>query len=347
MSKRAWRVAGWWAGLVLLAYLFTSQVCHYSRLHGRLATVPGYDDVVYLYSGYDLATAWHQLGFAGWADHYGRIASHAPYSELLAAFTFYLFGFKIRSAYIANVLLVIVFLAFLRYFFRPLAGYVQFLLFGCFLALPFATMMVAEFRPDMAWATFLGFTMIYQVTRRDFFATLGPAAVAGLLSGLTLLAKPSTFAMTILMCLLAFGARFVLEFYRPNPPRFLPHLAQAALRLLIIIVLAVLVSLPFAYYFGRFIWEYFIFGVFGTGRQVFDAFAHHPWNYYIYGPAYDSNLAWAGDLLLVTTVVVLYLARRTITRYEKTEFELCLILIMVPYVINNQAPIASPFLAGA
>ena len=332
--------------VVLLAYLFSLLCVHLSERKGRLESVPTYDDVVYILTGLDLARSIQDHGIAGWSDHYQRYGSHGPFPELQAALTIYLVGFSVRQIYVSNFLLISIFLFFLLYFFSSLKTGVQFLLLGCFLCLPFAIMTVVEFRPDMAWAIFLGFATVYIVTRRDFFLTILPSVAFGLLAGLAFLGKPSTFPMTGLTLGLAVLGRLVLEFYRPERPVVSKLFLRLAGRCLIMLATGSVVTGLYLYYFGRQILNYFRDNIFGTSRVIFDYFSHYPWNFYLWGKGFQSNIGLSGLILIVAALAVLAFARR-LSVYERTELEVCGILMLTAYAINAHAPVASPFLAGA
>ena len=160
--------ASFWARaglLLLLALVFTLCSVARSKHKGRLSTSLNYDDVVYIESGLDIDNRIKEQGLRGISLLLRQRGLHSPYSETLAALALAPMGFHPSAPYYANGLLVLAYLSLLAYFFRPL----NFLLFAVlsftFLFLPFATMSVVEFRPDLAWATVLGFAIVYAVSQ--------------------------------------------------------------------------------------------------------------------------------------------------------------------------------------
>ena len=335
------------AGIFLLAYLFTLSCVYESEQVGRLSSVPYYDDVGYFRYGVDISENLHEKGAYGAIYHLQHYGAHAPFSEFLAGLTVYFNGYSPKAIYTANVFVIIIYLCFLVYFFNSLKTPIQFALLACFLSLPFATMSVVEFRPDMAWAIWLGFTAIFVVTRRDYFQKISPTIWFGLLISFTLLTKPTTFPMTLMICGLGFSGRLVLEFFQPSRPSIGNISKRVAVRLLVLLGIITLVAGPYIYFFGRAIWEFFWDNMFGKQRSLWDSFSHYSWNYYIWGFVFQSNLNYSGLVLICATFCVLLIYRKRFNIYDITELAICFALIFTALVINSTARVADVYLGGA
>jgi hypothetical protein len=136
------------AFVLLVSCIFVRWSLIESSSHGRLAAAPAYDDVVYFYKG---TQALQDLRNGHlFATLYGPL--HAPFSVLLAAASFAIWGAKDWAPYAGNVVVIIFYLGALSYFLRKLPLGIQMGLLVLFLGLPFAKMAVVEFRPDMMWA---------------------------------------------------------------------------------------------------------------------------------------------------------------------------------------------------
>ena len=145
------------AFVLLVSCAFVRWSLSESFAHGRLASEPNYDDVTYLYGGARI------LQSIRTGDIIKPLTSkmHSPFSVLLAATSFAVWGMQDWAPYASNVVIVLCYLLLLCYFLRALPIGLQLGLLLIFLSLPFATMAVVEFRPDIMWATLVGFATVY------------------------------------------------------------------------------------------------------------------------------------------------------------------------------------------
>ena len=109
------------AFVLLISCTFVRWSISESFAHGRLASEPNYDDVTYLYSGARIL----QSVRAG--DVIKALTSymHSPFSVLLAATSFAVWGVKDWAPYAGNVVIVLCYLLLLCYFLRRLPVGVQ------------------------------------------------------------------------------------------------------------------------------------------------------------------------------------------------------------------------------
>jgi hypothetical protein len=332
--------------ILLLAVVFSSVCVKWSSKRGRLHNPPNYDDVVYLASGADLLHTLHTEGVGGLGRYIERDRLHSPYSTAMAALAFSFTGLNIAAPYRLNTVLIAAYLAGIAYYFRKTQRPVLTLALIYFLIPPFAMMAVVEFRPDLAWATVIGFSAVFAVTRDDLFHNWKAAVVPGVGLGLALLIKPSTFAMTFVVAAMALGAAWIIEAAR-NGAR------NAARRLPFALVMVggpvLLLAGPYYAVFGKDVWQYFMENSFGVNAPIWTHQGDwtHQWLFYIWGDGCLCNLARQSFPIFAAWIALaVYHFRGTSATLRLKTFFMAL-MIAVVFAINSHAPMKSPFLGGA
>lgn len=177
-----------------------------SRSVGKLSTVPNYDDVDYMdrsaeihwnLSKGEVRKAVEQL----LSENMQRPAAPAPLwlAQGLVAFT--VFGRTAESVYYSLGIVVFVFLLCVGYTARLLPIPLWIATVSSALALPFASFAAFEFRPDLLWATVIGFCGVVWLASERCFEKFKYSAAYGAAIGLLLLIKPSAFMMTLSLML--------------------------------------------------------------------------------------------------------------------------------------------------
>jgi len=337
-----WRAVTRLIVIALLAIGFTALCVSTSKQKGRLSSSPNYDDVVYFNEGAILLQATRSQGLDGVRSHLNTYGLHSPFSTVLAASAYGLLGPDETSPYYANALLVMAYLGCIAWLGRNLrpAAWLATLLLA--LALPFITMGVVEFRPDIAWATVTGFGAVFILTRDELFRRPGRAAVAGLLLALALLIKPSTFVMTGLLFTGAVALRFI--------PAWREHrlLSRQALRgVLFFGVTVLVVAGPYWLRFGKETWRYFYDASFGINKSiwVYPGSLHDSLFYYISGGAFASTMGGPGLVLIgLTSAASLYLLFQS----PPTRWPILSLAVLVAgaFFVNTMAQMKTPFLGG-
>jgi len=332
--------------VVLSLSLFVTIVCvHFSEKWGSLTTVFFYDDVVYFTSATDLIQSAKSAGLSGFLDFAQRDRFHSPYSILLAALSFSILGPNDAAPYYGNYLLVVAFLSFIAYLLRrlPLSPFILCLIL--FASLPFVTMCVTECRPDLAWATFLGFSVTYLITEENLLDSFACCVSYAALLSITLLIKPSAFAMTILVSSLACCARGILEFLQPHSiSKLVPRLMRG---LLIVAGTLIILVGPYAYAYGKDVWQYFYDSVFGPEAQIWVYKGPNPWLYYISGNVAESNLGKPGIIIIIMTFSLIVAEFMQRARNIKAHLLTLALIILIAYTINSMAALKSPVFGGA
>jgi hypothetical protein len=330
--------------ILLVAIVFTLLCVAESKRNGRLASSPNYDDVVYFHDGSILLHSLQSDGWAGFKSFLAERGLHSPYSIFLAAAAFRVFGFQDASPYLANGLVVLVYLLGVSWFLRrlPIVPWVSGILL--FLAPPFITMGVVEFRPDIAWAVTTGFGVVLIVTSEELFRRPGRAAVAALFLALSLLIKPSTFVMTAILYMGAIFSRIAVAVWEKrwrSSPRT-THLGVVAF-----VVTVLIVAGPYWIRFGKYAWDYFFTNSFGINKEIwaYKGSLKESLLFYISGEGSQSNVAIAGKILSVLSLFCLgFLA----IRKKELRWKLFVLLGLMAgaLLVNTVAGMKSPFLGG-
>jgi len=342
-SWDGWLVRG--VCVLLLAGLFTLCCVQESRKIGRLALPPNYDDVTYCHQGMILARfIEHKGGLDGIKSFLAHRDLHSPYSIFLAGASYLVLGFGNASPYYANVLVVVLFLSCLSWLLRNLPFVAWLLSLLIFLTLPFITMGVVEFRPDIAWAIAAGFGTVFIVTSERLLRSPKNAAVAGVFLALSLLTKPSTFVMTLLLYSGAFVSRGIALFPLRQAGKVICDSWKGILAFAATVLLG---AGPYWFFYGRDAYEYFMENSFGVHKGVW-VFQGGLWKslfFYISGEGWASNIGIPGTLLMLivlASVVYLFL--------KKPELRWKLIVLTAATLgalaVNTFAEMKSPFLGG-
>jgi hypothetical protein len=337
-----------WSLFVMMAFvLLVSGIFVYRSLvesfaHGRLASEPNYDDVGYLYSGARVLQALR----SGYIVETLTSYMHSPFSILLAAISFAIWGAKDWAPYAGNVVIVVCYLLALRHFLRRLPLGTQMGLLLVFLSLPFATMAVVEFRPDIMWATLVGFATVYLSTTPRDFSSRKEALGMGLLYGAAMMTKPSTFLMTTSVI----GLGGLLRTLRQALMRQL-KISTFVVWLAFFLVAALLVA--GCYYFLHYerIWAYFYENSFGKNKDFWiasQALSFHLGHYIAADLAAASNLGrWRLPLLAFIAVALILSAWRVKAAEKRMVFASLTIVVVATWLASSLFGMKSPFLGGA
>jgi hypothetical protein len=333
--------------ILILTALFTIFCVRESKIIGRLSTSPNYDDCTYCLSGAVLLSDVKTDGIHGCAAYLKKPAPcgglHSPYSVLLAATSYTVFGLNEAAPYYGNALVVFIYLCFMGWLLRGLPTLSWFFILVVFLSPPFITMGVVEFRPDIAWATVVGFGVVYIVTCDRIFRNPIHGLIAGLLLGLALDIKPSTFVMTLLL----FGGGMTSRVVGAILDKQLKPDFKVLYGIFASLAGVVLVAGPYWIYYGKEIIAYFWDNSFGSNKSIwiYQGNMHDFSCYYLTGEGWRSNMQYSGLLILIVAVICLiYLGiKKPDLRWKLISL---IILILGAFAVNTAAQMKSPFLGG-
>ena len=342
MSKESVHNPQFWLRTVIIlivAALFTLFCVSTSKQRGRLLSAPNYDDVVYFNQGSQLLQAIKNHGTKGLWQHLQDEGLHSPYSIGLAAAAYSIGGFAESVPYYANIMVVLAYLGGLSWFLRALSLSQWLASLGLFLTLPFITMGVVEFRPDIMWAVVTGMGVVYLATTPNVLTSIGPAVISGLFIGLYLMIKPSTFAMTLILYGCAGVVRLFLELHEPKS-RLLAGVGA-------VFCVAAVVAAPYWLLFGQQTWSYFWTNSFGGNKQVwaFQGSLSDFLFFYLTGGGWKSNVGIPGIILtIIVGACCVFLWKND--RANRRTLSLLGVLLAIAFLINTSASMKSPFLGG-
>ncbi len=289
-----------WGIALVLAVAFTAFGVWKSERQGRLASVPNYDDAVYFLSATRLIESGRSEGLGGVTEELRSEGLHSAWAVGLAVAGFLVADYADWGPYAMNVFVVLGFLAALSWMWRELRGWEWGSGLVFFLATPFATLAVVEFRPDLAWAVAVGLCGVYGLVVPGYLAAgswwRGPRVWHAVLCAVALLVKPSTFAMTLIVFAYSVGMRVVIESLAAGRVPWRAIGRTAWVQVLVVVVLTAVYAVPF----GADTWAYFWTNSFGANEAIWRApvSVTQKWLYYATGFGAANNLGWAGLTLL-------------------------------------------------
>ena len=328
--------------VILASCIFVQHSLNESFSHGRLASQPNYDDVTYFLSGTQALQSFRSGHVIETLTGY----MHSPYSVLLAAGSFAIWGAKDWAPYAGNAVVVASYLAALCYLLRHLPLGVRMGSLLVFLSLPFATMAVVEFRPDIMWAILVGFTAIYLSTANRHFSSRIEAVGVGLLYGAALMTKPSTFLMTTAVV----GLAVLLRTLRGTFSGELTAFNYFSWLLLFVLSFLLLAGPYYLLHFDR-VWSYFYENSFGKHKDFWipkQTLSEHLSYYVDSEHASGSNLGrWRLPIFLFVGSSLLFCSLRGGQRGERGILLSVTVTLGATLLASSLFGMKSAFLGGA
>jgi hypothetical protein len=331
--------------ITFMAGVFSVWSVSISRKAGRLSTVSSYDDVVYLNRASQYYFDAKRVSLSNEVLDFFTEYTHSPAIVGLAIAGFGIFGFDYVEVYYALALVVCAYLAFVALICRRLPTTPLVAVLSASLAIPFATLAAVEFRPDLLWATFLTGGCVWFLTDPRVFASRLPSVVFGLMMGMAFLAKPSTFAMTFVVCGGSWFLAACIGVYA-RKEKFRAISIGLALTIVSVVVSAGWYCIPH----GEAIYDYFHVHSFGEHKDVwvFEGSLTERMLHYLKGIPAHSNLGAAYIPLFVLYIGGVF---RDIARPAAFEDRLrgiaFLWMLVCLYLVNSLFTLKSPYLGGA
>ncbi|HLX61437.1 MAG TPA: hypothetical protein VKX17_09165 [Planctomycetota bacterium] len=189
-------VYAWYFLIVLLTVAFCVLQLHHSYYHGRMATLPDFDDISYINDGAArYRTAQHE-GIAGLVKSYFVHPPHSPVFTTTSLIAFWIFGIKNLAAYTTTVIWVLALLLFADALLRNLPLWQRAGGVALALSIPFAGRMATEYRPDIACSLFIAAGAASAMRRGQLLQSRWRRALPGVLFAAAMLLKPSVFLLT-------------------------------------------------------------------------------------------------------------------------------------------------------
>ena len=331
--------------LFVVAFGFTAYAVQFSEAAGRLTTAPNYDDCVYLLRAVTLLDEAEEGGVQGFMESLASRPVHSPYSVFMSTAAYGVTDNAEAAPYWSNMAIVVLFLSGVTWWFRKLPIPIIVCAWLAFLSVPFAGLMVMEFRPDPLWAVVTGFGVCW--IWMDERATSAPwrSMLAGLLFGAALVIKPTTFAMTVLVFISSWVGRQILTaiFHSQSWKQ------QAWKMNLGFLMALALMAGPYFLYNGAYVWGYFWDNSFGINKDVWQ----HPGDlreqitYYLTGGGGESNIGVPGTILLVSGALAGLFWLWKSNWEKRLQLAALFCALFCVYAVNVYGNAKTPFLGGA
>ncbi len=234
--------------ILIAGGLFTAFALQWSFLNGRLTRDPGFDDVVYFVDGLERTRVFYAQGFEGLLRDLLKNPPHSPWSTGLAFLAFLILGVHDWAPYLANGILVVLFLGLSLVVAnaRDTALKVLIICFAC--SFPWAVRAVQDFRPDFAVALFTASGVLLAIPKHPPALFTRETKEWLLLSGfcfaMAFITKPSFVLHTLLLCAyssaIVAGCHFAWrDSSRPLTRRLVPTIKPVLILLVPVVCLAI------------------------------------------------------------------------------------------------------------
>jgi hypothetical protein len=191
--------------LVLIAGgLFTAFALQWSFQNGRLTRDPSFDDVVYFVDGLERLRVFYDHGFEGLVRDLWKDPPHSPWSTGLAFLSFLLLGAHDWVPYLANGIVVVLFLRLSLLVADARDPVLKVLIICLACSFPWALRAVQDFRPDFAVALFTASGVLFAIPRQRSGSmqtreTERWLLASGLCFAMAFVTKPSFVLHTLLL----------------------------------------------------------------------------------------------------------------------------------------------------
>ncbi|WP_228898855.1 glycosyltransferase family 39 protein [Acidovorax sp. Leaf73] len=229
--------------LVLLSVIYACFSINFSYEYGRLSTVIGYDDIVYFDDGLTRLRIFYENGIFDLLLNLVRNPPHSPFSTLLAAAAFAIFGIRDWAPYIANASVIFAMLLLVRHITRSMSLYAQVVLLFFALAPYFVMATVLEFRPDLPAGLFGAIAVFLAVTRPIAETRFRDRLFLSCIFALALMTKPTASLFVVVMMLASLG----FSVYRSCSAPRNATLLFATLLAVQCLVMSIILVLPYYY----------------------------------------------------------------------------------------------------
>ena len=194
-----------WIVCLCFAAIVTLAALQYSFRHGRLITVPLYDDVGYFADAAERVEVFYDGGLSGLRWMYADRPPHSPFETAMAMCGFLLFGFHDWAPYAMNSLLALGYFLAADRWLRGARLSAKLICLAIVALIPFVGMAVEEFRPDHAVALFTSIGVFLIVSEPFVNGPRKRQLAAGAWLGLAMLTKPPVFPQTLVLGFAAMG----------------------------------------------------------------------------------------------------------------------------------------------
>ena len=284
---------------LLLATIVTLLQIQFQYAHGKLAIIPYFDDVAYMHDGLVRINKLYTGGWIGLAADYWNNPPHAPFSMFAAVLAFAIFGIHDWAPYAFNGVIVVALLAAVDWICSGLALWKRVLFYLMAVSLPVAGQAVTEFRPDVASSLCAATGALVLATRSLTQSSSKVRVLAGVLLGLGLLFKNTTFALTGAMTVVALTLSTAVDVLIAGPrPSFL-----RIVRCWLEVGLALLLVCGWHYAMAfEHIWKYVYDAIWGWAKANWDTPGTTQWHLRFYFDGPGSQVMIGGQRWLLVLI---------------------------------------------
>ena len=294
--------------ILLLGVVYAALQIHQSLDQGKLGHPATYDDSMYFVDGLERVHALYDYGPLQLLEGWWKSPPHSPWSTLVAVSGFALLGVQAWAPSVAASVVLIVALAVLVIVTRHLSISHAVLIAIAGLTWPIVSYLVIDIRPDMVWGLSVA-AFCATVSGGATRALTRPVAFwAGALLAFALLAKTSTFPVTLAVAGAVCCATLVARL-RSDPASSRAHLRI----LLLVAIVAAALTAPHYLTAGRRILLYIYQNMFGDYAHIWrlplDARGHLLYHLTGWGGATMMG-AWLWLTIATFALFVLAIVRR-------------------------------------
>ncbi len=253
---------------LLMSIVFTSVVINQSLRQGQLALPPTYDDIVYFTDALARLNILYEHGIKALAENFIESPPHAPLATLVPLIGFTFFGVHNWAPPVINGIFVFFLLVFLDKQSQGVSKAGKILIGVIALAWPVTGQLIIECRPDLAWGLITAaFTILALREQSRVTSSKKSSLLIGLLIGLSLLAKPSIFPITLAAAL---SSLFVAYLFDINQPDFRHRKRSALVSNIRCLGVALAISLPYYIAAHKQVYAYIYEVVFSSNASMWD-----------------------------------------------------------------------------
>jgi hypothetical protein len=337
------------AAIGICALVFSLTQIQYSFQHGRLAMPPVFDDVVYFDDALGRVDVLYNQGWCALFADAITAPPHSPYSTLVAMSGFMIFGMHDWAPYLMNTLLLAAYLWIALDLMSGTRLWERSVILLFVLSIPLAGNMVIQGRPDLAWGLAAAMAVLTPLRSPLVGSSWRHQLVVGGWCAAALLAKPTTFPLTLLSTFMAWTLASWCDWTAYRQVHFFRPLARAwAVCSVTVLALAV----PYYLVNCRHILQYTFYVVAGNGRLT--AELPPSWlfrmDYFLHGDGgrqiLHHHLYILAAVIAAGAIVVTIRARAGPEDRQRFLRAACLGLItLVTYLVPTMVGIKNPFFA--
>lgn len=204
----------------------------------------------------------------------------------------------------------------------------------------------AEFRPDPLWGFLLAWTSACFILKNNIF-TYKSGLICGFLFSATLLTKPTTFPLTIVIVGLAFLSRlgFLFCIWKSESELPLADFFAQVKKFLLSFFWVLILTVPYIFFYGKNIFSYFVSNALAENKNLWvpDGDMLDIWGFYLWGGGGQDVFSLSFILMLLLGVFSVFIILREGSVFDKFECLSLLGLVVITLIVLTLGPMKSVF----